>query len=61
MGFNGLLGIIVFVLDVWAIASIINSGVEITHKALWIALVVLVPGIGFIIWYFYGPKSNLTG
>lgn len=56
MGFNSLLGLIVFVLDIWAIASIINAKVETAQKVLWIALVLILPLIGFIIWYFAGPK-----
>ena len=59
MGFNGLLGLIVFVLDVWAIASIINSDEENRTKILWVLLVVILLAIGFIIWYFAGPKSSL--
>lgn len=56
MGFNSLLGLIVFALDIWAIASIINAKVETAQKVLWIALVLILPLIGFIIWYFAGPK-----
>lgn len=56
MGLNSLLGIIVFCLDIWAIASIINSKVETIQKVLWILLVLVLPLIGFIIWYFAGPK-----
>lgn len=56
MGLNSLLGLVVFCLDVWAIAMILNSGVETGQKVLWIALVVILPVIGFLIWYFAGPK-----
>ncbi|PTX57763.1 phospholipase D-like protein [Litoreibacter ponti] len=56
MGINGLLGLIVFALDVWAIASIFSAKVETGQKVLWIALVLILPLIGFIIWYFAGPK-----
>lgn len=56
MGMNGLLGLVIFVLDIWAIASIFNSNVDTGQKVLWIALVVILPLIGFIIWYFAGPK-----
>jgi hypothetical protein len=49
-------GILIFVLDVWAIASIINSKVETGTKVLWILLVLLLPLIGFLVWYFAGPR-----
>lgn len=58
MGINPLIGLIVFVLDVWAIASIFNSNVETAQKVLWIALVLILPIIGFLIWYFAGPKPT---
>jgi len=56
MAVNSLLGLIVFALDVWAIASIINAKVETMQKVLWIGLVLILPVIGFVIWYFAGPK-----
>lgn len=56
MGLNSLLGLIVFGLDIWAIASIINAKVENTQKILWVLLVLVLPIIGFLIWYFAGPK-----
>ena len=55
---NYLFGIIIFVLDVWAIASIINTNETMTTKLTWIALVAILPILGFIIWWFAGPKAN---
>ncbi|TKW66752.1 MAG: PLDc_N domain-containing protein [Paracoccus denitrificans] len=57
--FNGLLMIIVFALDVWAIAQIINSGAERSSKIIWVLIVAFLPVVGLIAWYFAGPKSNL--
>ncbi|MEF9601056.1 PLD nuclease N-terminal domain-containing protein [Paracoccus sp. PXZ] len=51
-------GIIIFVLDVWAIASIINTNETMTTKLIWIALVAFLPLLGLIIWWFAGPKAN---
>lgn len=53
---NWLFGAIFFVLDVIAIAGIINSDAQPKHKLLWIAIVVLLPVIGFLAWFFAGPK-----
>jgi hypothetical protein len=58
MGLSPLIGLIVFALDIWAIASIFNTKVETPEKALWIALVLFLPIIGFLIWYFAGPKPT---
>lgn len=51
-------GIIIFLLDVWAIASIINTNADTGKKILWIAIVVILPVVGLIAWYFLGPKAN---
>ncbi|MDN5567436.1 MAG: PLDc N-terminal domain-containing protein [Paracoccus sp. (in: a-proteobacteria)] len=55
-----LFSVIVFVLDVWAIAQIINTNASTQSKLLWILLIIVLPVIGFIIWYFAGPKSSKT-
>ncbi|MFC3527569.1 PLDc N-terminal domain-containing protein [Paracoccus mangrovi] len=54
-------GIIIFALDVWAIASIINTNESNGTKLLWILLVALLPVVGLIIWWFAGPKANYGG
>lgn len=56
--FQSIGGLIVFVLDIWAIVSIFNSKEETPKKVLWILLVLILPIIGFIIWYFAGPRPN---
>ncbi|AUH33211.1 PLD nuclease N-terminal domain-containing protein [Paracoccus tegillarcae] len=53
-------GIIIFALDVWAIASIINTNASTGTKILWIALVAFLPVLGLIIWWFAGPKANYS-
>lgn len=55
-----LFSVIIFVLDVWAIAQIINTNTSTKAKLLWILLILVLPVLGFIIWYFAGPKSNRT-
>jgi len=56
--FTGLVGLIIFALDVWAIASIINSNASGTAKLIWILLVAILPVVGLIIWWLAGPKAN---
>lgn len=53
-----ILGVIIFVLDVWAIASVINTKETTGTKVLWIALIAILPVLGLIIWYFAGPKAK---
>lgn len=54
----GIGGLIVLILNVYAIYSIITSNVETGAKVLWTLLVLILPIIGFIIWFFAGPRSK---
>ncbi|MRX49831.1 hypothetical protein GI374_05055 [Paracoccus sp. S-4012] len=56
--FGGLFGLIIFILDVWAIASIIRSPASGGAKVIWVLVVAILPVLGLIIWYFAGPKAN---
>ena len=49
---------IVLIADMWAIVNVFQSSADTGRKVLWTALVILPPGIGFILWYFLGPKSG---
>ena len=54
---NNLWGFIVLVADIWAIVNILQSSATTGMKVLWTVLVLLLPVIGFIIWFFAGPKT----
>ena len=60
-GFNGLLGLLVFVGDVWAIIQIFQSSASSEKKLIWIVAVVLLPVLGLILWFFLGPRSGRSG
>lgn len=53
---GGLLGLLVLIADIWAIISIIGTSVSTGTKILWILLILFLPVIGLIIWWFAGPK-----
>ncbi|MGR3571461.1 PLDc N-terminal domain-containing protein [Brevirhabdus sp.] len=53
---SGIGGLILLVLDIWAIVSIIGSNASTGKKVLWTLLVILLPLLGFIIWLFAGPR-----
>jgi hypothetical protein len=55
---GGLFGLIVLIADVWAIVNIFQSGADTGNKVLWIVVVFLLPLLGFILWYFWGPKTG---
>jgi len=55
---NSIFGVLVLIGDVWAIINIAQSSASNEKKALWIVLVVLLPLVGLILWYFLGPRSG---
>ena len=59
-GVNGLWGLLILIGDVWAVINIAQSSASNEKKALWIVLVVVLPLVGLILWYFLGPKSGKT-
>jgi hypothetical protein len=58
MEVSGLFGIIILVADIYAILKITQSTASAGNKALWIALVLLLPVLGVIIWYLLGPGRS---
>lgn len=58
MQYQGLGGLIVLIFDVWAIVNIFQSGADTGKKVLWTVLVIILPVLGFILWYFLGPRTG---
>jgi len=54
---GGLWGLIVLIADVWALINIVQSGADTGTKVLWVVLVIFLPVLGFVLWYFIGPKT----
>jgi hypothetical protein len=55
---SGLLGLIILVLDIYAIVQILSSSAEPIKKVLWVLLVFFLPVLGLILWYLMGPKKG---
>ncbi len=53
-----IVGILVFAASIYALVNIFSSSAPTGTKALWILLVLLLPVLGFIVWYFAGPRGN---
>ena len=58
MQYQGLGSLIILIADVWAIVNIFQSAADTGRKVLWTVLVILLPVLGFILWYFLGPKTG---
>jgi len=57
-GYNGLIGLLILAGDIWALINIFQSSVSNEKKLLWILVVVLLPLLGLILWYFLGPRGR---
>jgi len=57
-GNNGLWGVLVLIADIWAIINIAQSNASTGKKVIWIVLVLLLPVLGVILWFFMGPRSG---
>lgn len=55
---SGLFALIILIFDIWAIVSLFQSNATTAKKVLWIVFILILPVIGFILWYIAGPKSR---
>lgn len=51
-------GIIILLLDIWAIVNVVGSSESITAKVLWSIGIVIFPLIGFVVWLLAGPRAS---
>jgi hypothetical protein len=58
MQYQGLFGLVVLIADVWAIVNVFQSSADTGRKVLWTVLIIILPVLGFILWYFLGPKTG---
>lgn len=55
---GGPIGLLILILDIWAIVSTVGSKASTGTKVIWILLIVFLPLLGFILWFFLGPKAK---
>jgi len=57
MGYS-IWGLLILAGDIWAIINIFQSSVSNEKKLLWIIVVVVLPLLGLILWFFLGPRDG---
>ena len=57
MGYS-LFGVLVLIGDIWALINILQSSAANDKKLLWVVVVVLLPLVGLILWFFLGPRGG---
>lgn len=54
---GGLFGLIILIIDVWAIIKVIQSPAGTGSKVLWVVLILVLPVVGLLLWFLLGPKG----
>jgi len=54
---GGLLGLIILIINVWAIIKIVQSGAGTGAKVLWVVLILVLPVLGLLLWFLLGPRG----
>ncbi|ENA29586.1 MULTISPECIES: PLD nuclease N-terminal domain-containing protein [Pseudomonas] len=57
---GGVIGFIVFLLDIWAIVSVIRSDSTSNKKIFWTLLIIILPVVGLIAWGLAGPRGSTS-
>lgn len=55
---QGFFGLVVLVANVWAIIQTFQSNATTGAKVFWTVLILILPVLGFIIWFFAGPRPS---
>jgi hypothetical protein len=54
----GIVGLIILVLDIVAIVHILQTGMDLVKKLLWILVVLVLPVIGMVLWFAIGDSKT---
>ncbi len=55
---GGVTGLLILIADVWAIINVLQSAASVGKKVLWVVLIILLPILGLILWFFLGPRAS---
>jgi hypothetical protein len=54
------LGIIILILDIWAIVQTVQSSASTSTKIIWTLVLIFLPVVGLILWLLFGPRRTAT-
>ncbi len=57
--YNGIIGLIILALDIWAIVQIVQGRGPTDKKILWVLIILLLPVIGLILWLVIARRARL--
>ena len=54
----GIVGLLILIANIYAIIQVFSSGASTGAKVLWTLLILILPVLGLIIWFFAGPRGS---
>lgn len=54
----GIVGLLVLIADIYAIIKVVQSGADTATKTVWVIVILLLPVIGLVLWFFMGPGGG---
>lgn len=54
----GIIGLLILALDIWALINVWGSGSSAGGKIIWSLIILILPVIGLLLWFFVGPKGS---
>lgn len=58
---SGFFGILLLILDIWAIVNVFQSNSSTGAKVAWTVAIIILPLVGFLAWLFFGPRGSHRG
>lgn len=55
---QGIIGLVILVLDIIAIVDAVKSSMDTGKKVLWVILILVLPVLGLILYYLLGKKKQ---
>jgi hypothetical protein len=55
---GGVFGLLLLIANIYAIVKTLQSNASTGSKVLWIVIVLILPVIGLIAWFLFGPKGG---
>ncbi len=56
--YGGILGLLILAGDIWAILNVFQSGASNGTKVVWTLVILLLPVLGLVLWFFLGPRGK---
>lgn len=56
--YGGILGLLILAADIWAILNVFQSGASNGAKVVWTLVILVLPVLGLVLWYFLGPRGK---